>query len=200
MQHEPPDTYRARDIARQKDLFLQEFSLLGVIGPACSKAGISRGQVNNWIMNDPAFAAAMDDAEQMAADLTEMEVVRRAQIGYEEPVIFQGVPSMVVDPVTGEERMLMVTKYSDSLLAMLMKARRASFRNNANTAATDQQSHPGVLVVPGPVSLDAWETLALEHQQDWAGRATGTNNSPIVDIKPDEVTITASNGEDDFLA
>lgn len=51
------------------------------------------------------------------------EAYRRACIGVDEPVIYQGQLSMTRDAVTGEERALTVRKHSDRLLEVMLKFR-----------------------------------------------------------------------------
>ena len=51
------------------------------------------------------------------------EAYRRACIGVEEPVIYQGQMSMARDAETGEERPLTVRKHSDRLLEVMLKFR-----------------------------------------------------------------------------
>lgn len=77
---------------------------------ACETVGLNRSQVKRAIDNDPEFAAAVEEAKAAAAERLEGEAYRRAVIGVEEPVFFEG------------RRVDTVRKYSDSLLAKLLEA------------------------------------------------------------------------------
>lgn len=51
------------------------------------------------------------------------EAYRRACIGVDEPVIYQGQLAMTKDAATGEDRPLTVRKHSDRLLEVMLKFR-----------------------------------------------------------------------------
>jgi len=68
---------------------------------------------------DPAFAAAWEDAEEVAADRLEDEARRRAVEGVAEPLVSGG--KLVRDD---DGQPIMVRRYSDNLLLALIKARR----------------------------------------------------------------------------
>lgn len=179
--YDPPDqTSRERRMEMDKDRFLQAFAELGIVGPACKASNVNRGIINSWLASDPNFRDRYDDAEAEASDLTELEVRRRGQEGFDEPVIFQGVPSMTVDPQTGEEKMLTIRRYSDSLLLALMKARRPDkFRENSKITHDGNQ---GVLIVPGTPDPTAWAEAVKAQQADWAG--TGDDKAAPAQIEP----------------
>jgi len=81
---------------------------------------VGRTTVHEWRDQDPAFAAAWDDAIDEATDALEAEARRRAVDGHEEYVISMG--QIVRDPETGKP--LKQKKYSDALTTLLLKAHR----------------------------------------------------------------------------
>lgn len=77
---------------------------------ACESSGARRSAINDLIRSDKKFAAQVDDAKAEAVERLEGEAYRRAVIGIEEPVFWQG---MRVDTVR---------RYSDGLLVKLLEA------------------------------------------------------------------------------
>ena len=80
------------------------------VGQAAMKAGYSRRSVYEYRETDPAFAQDWDDAVALYIEKLEQEADRRAFVGYEEPVWYQG------------EQCGTTRKYSDSLLMFRLKA------------------------------------------------------------------------------
>lgn len=77
---------------------------------ACDTVGLNRARVKKLISEDPEFSAAVEEAKAAAVERLEGEAYRRAVIGVEEPVFYEGV------------RVDSVRKYSDSLLSKLLEA------------------------------------------------------------------------------
>ncbi len=92
--------------------FLDAYAGCGVVSRAARSAGISPSAVYQRKERDTDFAAAMELALDEATDSLEEEARRRAVEGVPEPVYYQG------------EQVGTVQKYSDSLLALLLKGRR----------------------------------------------------------------------------
>lgn len=108
------------------DAFLAALSECGVLTQASELAGIDRVSVWRRRKDDPEFAAACEEAVEMAADKLEAEARRRAVEGVEEPV-YQG------GQLIGTK-----TVYSDSLLALLLKGRRKKvFAERVETTGAD---------------------------------------------------------------
>ena len=99
--------------------FLEALSETGIVSTAATMAGTSRTRVYELRRTDPAFAAAWDEAEQIATDRLEQEARRRAVEGLLEPLVSGG--KLVRDD---DGQPIMVRRYSDRLLAELLKARR----------------------------------------------------------------------------
>lgn len=105
-----------------KALFLQ------VLGDTCSPkaaastVGVSRQTCYYHRDNDLEFRAEWDKRIERALDTVLEESYRRAVVGIDEPVVFQGQISKTLD-ADGNERPLTIRKYSDRLLEVLMKWR-----------------------------------------------------------------------------
>jgi hypothetical protein len=95
-----------------QEVFLAQLRETGNVSAAARAAGTCRSRCYEWRRRDQAFAADWADALEEAADRLEMEAFRRAVKGVDEDRFFQG-------SVVGE-----VTRYSDSLLMFLLRARR----------------------------------------------------------------------------
>ena len=109
-----------------QEAFLGHLRETGNVSAAARAAGTCRSRCYEWRRRDPAFVAAWADALEEAADRLEMEAFRRAVKGVGEDRFFQG-------SVVGE-----VTRYSDSLLMFLLRARRpARFGTGAVTDTSD---------------------------------------------------------------
>jgi len=104
-------------------LFLQILEDTASPKQAAKACGISRGLAFEYKAKDPEFKVRWEQAVEVAMDALLDEAYRRAAIGVEEPVIYQGQLSTVVDKATGEERPLTVRKHSDRLLEVLLKFR-----------------------------------------------------------------------------
>lgn len=151
--------------------FLRAYSIRGIVKDGCHAARVSRETVGYWREHDERFRKLCAAAEDEARDNIEAEAHRRAVVGFEEPVIYQGLPTMVTDPETGKERMLTVRKYSDQLMAIMLKgARPEKYREN-HKVQVEGGGATGILVVPGPISQEAWAEQAAIQQQKYSGRS-----------------------------
>lgn len=134
--------------------FLDALADTGIVTDAALAAGITTSAAYGLKAKDADFAAAWELAREDAADTFEREAIRRAVVGVQEPVVYQGqltpvwarnsdgTPVMESYEVTkdgkveqhqrpvqaldanGQPVWLTVTKHSDSLLALLLKGRR----------------------------------------------------------------------------
>jgi len=82
------------------------------VSAAAKKAGVPRSTAYDWYKADEAFAAAWDDAVEVAVDSLEKEAWRRARDGVLKPVYQKG------------EKVGQVREYSDQLMVTLLKAHR----------------------------------------------------------------------------
>ena len=97
---------------------------------AAIAAGVSRQTPYQVREREPDFAKQWDDALEEAYDKLEAEAWRRGVEGVSEPVFFMGL------------EVATVRKYSDSLLASLLQANRAKFRNKHNVELTGANGAP----------------------------------------------------------
>lgn len=98
------------DRAREK--FLAVLAETCNVSEAARAAGMGRSSAYEWKDDDPGFAAAWAEAEQVAADKLEREAWRRGVEGTDKPITFQG---RITDTCK---------EYSDRLLELLLKAHR----------------------------------------------------------------------------
>jgi hypothetical protein len=89
-------------------------------------AGASRSRVYELRGADLAFAAAWDEAEEIAADRIEDEARRRTVEGVQEPLVSAG---KVVRDDDGQP--IAIRRYSDNLLLALLKSRRPPRRERS---------------------------------------------------------------------
>lgn len=154
----------------RRRLFLRAFASRGIVLDGCKAAGVSRATVHYWRDSSEWFSELYDMALEEAADRIESEAIRRAVDGYDEPVIYQGMPTTIVDAETGEQRQLTVRKYSDALMALVLKgARPDKYRENHKVEL--EGGSGGVLIVPGVIDPAAWAKAAGEQQARFAGNS-----------------------------
>jgi hypothetical protein len=127
---------RSGQSVRLKRAFLEHFREHGNITAACRAVGITRrGTVYDWQEKSDDFAAAFREAEIEATETLEAEARRRAVGGVvnETPVIRNGE---VIYTITE-------TKYSDTLLIFLLKARAPTkYRDNSHVELTGKDGGP----------------------------------------------------------
>lgn len=122
--------------ATRQERFLKILAASGIVTPAAKGAGVSRFTVYRYRDIDPDFARRWREAEEAYADALEKEAYRRAVIGTLEPVFYQG-------EVVGKIR-----RYSDSLLAQKLKARRPDKYRERVSMDANVNVKSGVLIVP----------------------------------------------------
>jgi hypothetical protein len=105
--------------AEKREQFLQALADSGSVTAAVAVAGTSRTRVYELRKTDAVFAAAWDEAEEIATDRLQDEARRRAMEGVEEPLVSAG------KLVRGDDgQPIMIRRYSDNLLSALLRARR----------------------------------------------------------------------------
>lgn len=92
--------------------FLEALATHGNITQACRDSRLSRCAVYDWRDDEPEFAAEWLEAQDRGTDAIEDEAHRRAVQGTQRPVFYEG-------QVCGH-----VQEFSDSLMTLLLKARR----------------------------------------------------------------------------
>lgn len=108
-------------------MFTDTLRQTGNITKSAEAAGWLRSQAYGIRKDDPEFAVAWDSALDEFVDAMEEEAHRRACLGIEEPVIWQGQRQFEVDPVTGNRTPLTLNKKSDQLLMFLLKGNRSKY-------------------------------------------------------------------------
>ena len=105
--------------AKDKQRFLRALiDVGGSLVAAAEQTGIPRYKHYDLWLKDPDYKAAYEYARTAAKETLEAEAVRRAALGFEEPVFYQG------------KRVDTVRKYSDNLLMFLLKKLDPSYRDN----------------------------------------------------------------------
>lgn len=99
-------------ISTKEAAFLEALAHGFSVTKASTLSGMARRTAYNHRKSEPNFAELWDEAIEAGTDHVEDEALRRAVEGTEDPVFYQG------------EQVGIVTRYSDSLLVMLLKARR----------------------------------------------------------------------------
>lgn len=107
-----PGPPRRMPAKRWKAVFLADFAVYGNVSQAARVAKVTRQTVYAHREADPEFLAAMDDAQEQASDVLELEARRRAVEGVQKPVFQRG------------ELVGTIREYSDTLLVVLLKANR----------------------------------------------------------------------------
>jgi hypothetical protein len=111
-------------------LFLDEMSVDGNVARCCRLAKLDRSNVYQRRLKNEEFADAWRDAVETYTDRIEAEALRRAVDGFDRGVYHQGV--------------LMATEkqYSDSLLALMLKAKRKEYRDNSKVELSGPEGGP----------------------------------------------------------
>lgn len=127
-----------------KALACAAMALGATVTEAASAAGVNRTTIYAHLDSDEAFRKAFDDATEQGTDVIEAEATRRAVHGVEEPVIYQGKPTLigydandkpceVNSPQCVRCEFFTVRKPSDTLAIFLLKGRRPmKFRDNVD--------------------------------------------------------------------
>jgi hypothetical protein len=139
-----------KTLQRARGKFLAALaSGLSVTG-AAGISGVGRATVYNWRESDEAFRAAWDDAIEAGTDRLEDEAHRRAHDGVEEPVVTMGRIAR-----NDDGSMLVLRKYPDTLMCLLLKSRRPEkFRERVSTEVSGPDG--------GPVTLEALIAASYE--------------------------------------
>lgn len=106
-----------------QELFVQTLEDTASPKQAAQVCGISRTLAFEYKRENLDFRRRWEQAMEVAMDALLDEAYRRACIGVEEPVVYQGQLAMTRDPQTGDERPLTVRKHSDRLLEVMLKFR-----------------------------------------------------------------------------
>jgi hypothetical protein len=171
-------SHKARMALEKRRLFLRAYSVRGLITDGANAAGISHQTHKAWIANSEWFAKMFEIASQEAIDRIEGEAYRRAVDGYDEAVLYLGLPTVVIDSETGREKQVTIRKYSDTLMNTLLKGSNPEkFRDNVKVEHAGNAG--GVLLVPSPIDAASWEQAVKAQQAKYTGNQ-GTTDSPLL--------------------
>jgi hypothetical protein len=137
----------AEGLAKVKAAFLDALrSNYGLVVRAAELVGVRPKTLYSWRIGDTEFAKEWEAAVEQSTDMLEAEAVRRAAEGYPgRPVVHQG--SVVVE----------ITEYSDQLLSLMLKSRRAKFADLKRVAGADGES---------PVQIEKIERVIVDPEGD----------------------------------
>ena len=128
--------------ADRKARFLLAYRLTGQLQRSAKECGISPTTVRQHMKDDPDFQDAVSEAYGDFKETIETEIMRRAIMGWEEPVYQQGI-------LAGTVR-----KYDQRLLELLAKRHIPAYKEKHQP--TDGMP-VGILVVPSPQQVIDWE-------------------------------------------
>jgi hypothetical protein len=106
-----------------QNMFLEVFSERGNVLLACKAAGITRTTLYRW-KEKPQFLKLYEASLEDAKDNIKAEIYRRGHDGVDEPLLNMGKP--VYDD---DGKIMMVKKYSDSLLMFHAKMLMPEYRD-----------------------------------------------------------------------
>ena len=156
--------------ATRKEQYLELFRShpdLGGRRALCAEAvGVSLSTIDYHTRHDPEFAQALEDARQAWIDEHLFSAaLKRARDGVERPII----GGQFKDEIITYERV-----YSDSLMAMMLRAHRAEFKDGKDAASMTASGTGGVLIVPGaPATINEWQNQFGDLARGTVGRPTG---------------------------
>jgi hypothetical protein len=138
--------------ANLKEKFLAAFADCGVVRKAAEQVGINERTHRWWLSKSASYRKQFKLAEERAIQAMEAELHRRAVLGSEEPVFFQG------------QQVGTTRRYSDILLIFLLKSKRPDvyrdYRetkvtgglNNSLTVTVVHELHDSPAALPPPTS------------------------------------------------
>jgi AcrR family transcriptional regulator len=148
------------------DLFRSHPELKGCRALCAEAVGVSITTLYDHLKRDPEFAEAFEDALQAFIDENMFApALKRARDGVERPII----GGKFKDEIITYERV-----YSDSLMAMMLRAHRAEFKDGKDAASMTASGTGGVLIVPGaPATIHDWQNQFGDLARGTVGRPTG---------------------------
>jgi len=148
------------------DLFRSHPDLKGCRALCAEAVGVSITTLYDHLKRDPEFAEAFEDALQAFIDENMFApALKRARDGVERPII----GGKFKDEIITYERV-----YSDSLMAMMLRAHRAEFKDGKDAASMTASGTGGVLIVPGaPATINDWQNQFGDLARGTVGRPTG---------------------------
>jgi hypothetical protein len=146
--------------AKAKEIFVRTLMETANVSLACSRANISRQRAYQIRDKDSEFRAAWDQAVDVVIDMLEQEVFRRGYTGIDKP-IYQGGHKVGV-----------IREYSDSLLALSLKAYLPKYRLSDVIVPPNIGTYKVIDVSKLPTSL-------LEELEKYMGDESESSPEPI---------------------
>lgn len=134
---------------RKLEIFFETLAATDHVQKAVTASGLARRSVYAWRDSDPEFAQRWTDAREAYVDKLEAEAYRRAVEGTEKGVWHQGA-------MVGTER-----QYSDSLLALMLKAKRKREYGDASRVELTGADGGPVKVEESPTAIGRKIAFAL---------------------------------------
>jgi hypothetical protein len=131
-------------------LFLESFAHNANVLLSAKSAQVNRGTIYKWLEHDENFSILYHQAELDANDVLRAEIDRRGREGWQEDIYQLG-------KYCGQ-----ATKYSDTLLIFLAKARMPEFRDKSQVDVNAQVS---TTTQAGSLTLDMRNATSEELQQ-----------------------------------
>lgn len=151
----------------RKIQYLHHLRQTGLVWLSAEKVGVSPGTVNDHRKRDLEFDEACEVAKQMWIDEVLLsEAVRRATKGTSKPIL----GGKFKDEIVAYEQV-----YSDSLMAMLLRANRGEFKDkDLAGGGAYSNAGAGVLIIPAsPDGLSQWQEKFGELAKGTHGRPEG---------------------------
>lgn len=161
---------------RKIDTFFAELARTDHVGAALQASGLAHRTAYAWKDSDPAFAQRWQEARESFADHLEAEATRRAVAGVEKGVWHQGVR-------VGNEQ-----QYSDSLLALMLKAKRKREYGDASKVELTGADGGALKIEESPTAIGRRIAFAL-------AVAMRDKNKPAGEA-PDATSVDSDSGED----
>lgn len=140
---------------RKQQAFLEALARTGNITASCAAAKVSRSTLKYWRDTCEGFEDAYIEANEISIDALEAQARHMALHGVDEPILHMG------------QVVAYRTKYSESMLALLLKAKRR--HEFGDKVEMNHDVKGGVLVVPGVASESDWEKNAIAQQAEYRG-------------------------------
>ncbi len=164
---------------RKIDTFFAELARTDHVGAALRASGLAHRTVYAWKDTDPEFAQRWQEARELFADHLEAEATRRAVEGTKKGVWHQGV-------CVGNEQ-----QYSDSLLALMLKAKRAREYGDKSKMELSGPDGSALKIEESPYAIGRRIAFALTV----AARAKGESPEARGEA-PDAPAVDPDSGED----
>lgn len=118
---DPIEDIKGREKNDKKRFLRALITMGGSMVAAADEARVSRMKHYDKWRDDPVYMEAFTWALEQSTHSLEAEAVRRAALGNDKPVFYQG------------KRVDSIKEYSDNLLMFLLKKRNPEYRDNNNT-------------------------------------------------------------------